>query len=296
MSFSFAQTNQSRKVRGEYEAVSLAYYSLDEACQLCYDYARKEAVIAAFGEGVISRNVLIMDENGVDQMKTVQETFPLGTWVKTLNQGFDTIEQEGKKRQKKIYIKCWIEGIIKEIARSPFPIQAAPRVSPSPDSSTIPPTLENESGTKQYQFKHESDFFLDVSSPEQGFLKVFYTDFTDVWQLFPYRSMPLHNKDQKAKTLLLPNRKYCLFDPSQPGFPISKGWVDPVQLISERAIDLDKVIIVLTKPYISSPNIIEEAGEFPAVPYNDFIKWMEGHRQRLGSDFSSKELFILLQK
>ncbi|MEO0585797.1 MAG: hypothetical protein AAF135_26540, partial [Bacteroidota bacterium] len=64
MSFSFAQTNQSRKVRGEYEAVSLAYYSLDEACQLCYDYARREALASTFGEGLVGRTVITGDEQG----------------------------------------------------------------------------------------------------------------------------------------------------------------------------------------------------------------------------------------
>jgi len=295
--FTCASFAQTIKVRGEYKSVSLKYYSLDEACQLCYDYARREALASTFGEGLVGRTVITGDEQG-SQMRDIQETFAKGTWVKTLKKDFETfdIEPEGKNQKKRTYLTCWIEGLAKKIPTDQRTIYATPRSISSSDSTAIPPTLENESGTKQYQFRHMSDFFLDVSTPEQGYLKIFYTDFTDVWQLFPYRSMPLNTKDQKTTTLLKPQKIYRLFDKTKPGFSIPNAWVEEVQLQAARAIDLDKVIVVLTKDYISPPNLLEVESEFPAMAYDQFIKWMESYRQKLEGDFASKDIFILLQK
>ena len=110
--FTCASFAQTIKVRGEYKSVSLKYYSLDEACQLCYDYARSEALASTFGEGLVGRTVITGDEQG-SQMRDIQETFAKGTWVKTLKKDFETfdIEPEGKnqkKRYKAVSIQAYV--------------------------------------------------------------------------------------------------------------------------------------------------------------------------------------------
>jgi hypothetical protein len=256
-----------------------------EACQECIRLAMIEAIEKAYGRVLVQGNTTYLQNRQTgesvetrQQFNLMAETYVNGEWIKTLDESCERQLENGE-----FWLKCEVRGLVQELRRAPFELQAQALDCPDPRCATP-------------EFQDGEPLYAYVKSPEEGYLAIYLSDPEETQRLFPYRRMPAESSEGGK---LRADQGYLLFSRSQDRLGLS-AYVDEYEMFTEQETELSRVYFIFSKKPLDKPLLNEardQAGyDMPMnLPTADFQQWLARQRQHR-DDVVVQRLDLLVRK
>jgi hypothetical protein len=268
-----AFTQKIKHAFGEAQARLEEHMSKDELKEQLKKQAIIKAIENTYGTAV-AQDTRIEVKDGHTRFDIEGSTRIRGEWLKTISETYteevrNVKTMEGNRME--IWVKCKIEGKVREILRPEVVFNCFPGNCP-------------EKRCKTTAFKNGEPMYLFFKAPVDGYLSVFIVENGRAFRILPYQRMPAvyaHNVPVEA------NREYVFFSNyrSHDYFPdFSYYLADELLMVTEKDEEKLEIYVVFSQAPYSAPmlddkKVYENGEEIPkSLPDDLFKRWLEDNR------------------
>ncbi len=223
----------------------------------------------------VEQETTIKIEEGNTNFKIVGNTKVKGDWLKTSSEAYEehrvaSKNKVGKGNINEIWITCTIKGVVREIIKPALHFEAITLNCPQKICRTT-------------TYYNNEQFYLNFSTPSDGYLSVYIVEEDNVYRLLPYAEMPANYVDAiQVKA----DKSYLLFSPSENHdyfHDFSPNQVDEIVMTTDVAKEYaDLYVVFSTSPFakpILSDGVKLQSGSLPkSLSKNKFEKWIADNR------------------
>ena len=246
---------ETRKVSASYTYYAPETMSVEEAKRIALERAKILAIEDEFGTVVSQKNstVVNVSNNETDtRFYSSGGSEIKGEWIETIG----IPDYEISYKDNLLIVKCTVKGKIRENQNNDINFQAI--------------TLCNGTDLKfaSSDFKDGDEFYLQFSSPVNGFLSVWMLDegTGTAYRILPYQRSNLGTYHVEA------DKSYLFFSLNK-AKPEDITSVDEFFMTAESEIEFNDLYIVFSPDSYNSP-LTKSGGEIKELKSEDFHKWL----------------------
>jgi len=198
--------------------------------------------------------------------------------------------ETGRNVPEKVY-RCTVKFTAREVSESKPEFDAYPLFSPDKKSQTS-------------NFVHNDTLYLYFKTPSTGFLSVYLDDGAICQQLLPFKWMGPESEDGVK---LEADKEYILFCPKNNlNYYNTKGKSDYITVFTEKAMELNRLIVIFSKSPVTKPTLKEGLGmenpteaDLKNLPKASYSKEFEEWRIKMQSrtkDMAVSTFLITIKK
>jgi len=252
-----------KKVSASYTYYAPETMSVEEAKRTALDRAKIQAIADEFGSLVTqSTSTVISNKNGESdtQFFSIGGSDVKGEWIETIGEPTFDIKFE----EHYLIVNCSVRGIVRDINNERIEISAK--------------LLRNGTNPKyeSSEFKSGDDMYLWIQSPSNGFLLVFWIDYTEgkAYRILPYQG------DNSTLMPVSKDRQYVFFSQSEAD-DIYSSIVDEFVMVCDSEVERNEVYILFSDKKFSVNNIDGLSEGIKWLSIDNFHKWLAKIKKNL---------------
>ncbi len=254
--------------------------------------AKLDAIERQFGSIIEQESRIEINEGGTT-FDIVGDRYLKGEWLQTTKEKFTEeykkVKTRGSKNKIEIWLKCDIEGVIREMAH--------PEIKFEFTTTNCPDKL-----CRTTDFIEGESMFLFFNSPVEGYLSVFTVEGEEAFRILPYQQMPVDFgqhipiESDKEYMFFSADEKHDYFEEFSPDF------ADELIMTTEMENEFIYLYVIFStnkfiKPTLNQSYSSEESDLIVpgSLRAEEFESWLAENRI-LNQDFYFKKLRLKISK